>query len=379
MASGEEMEEEVSSLFEGMVLFTPSQMEYEDHHDPTPPPADAASAPSSSSSLSQPLDENIFSDLTLITPLPVKPYSSLPPAISDAAATTTNSTRSAKVEFPSILRQTSRKKKKASIRIGYGRDAPLADADDHPHQLSPLPSIAQSELNVSDLSVPPLTSHSEAKSSVAESTQSPPSTVAAPETKLSDNGTLDHIDSSYSAAMEDDPLAPPTVPAVLSKSFREEGGEEASIPIEAKFEQIRRLITEKLEHAREVAASISATRKETTKRRRKAAENVNLASIKYRELEKELEEACEAEDFEMAERLSESLAASEKEKEKFVSALRDAESECDLVDSRMQKVLEWQIAAEEEFVSLLESFALVSVKLLIFPCLNLAYSFQFMI
>ena len=85
-------------------------------------------------------------------------------------------------------------------------------------------------------------------------------------------------------------------------------------------------------------------------------ESVNSASEKYKELERELELACEAEDFERAERVSESLAEKDKEKDGLLSGLRDVELECDIVDSKMQDVLELQIAAEEEGGTLLEQF-----------------------
>ncbi|KAA8544657.1 hypothetical protein F0562_019496 [Nyssa sinensis] len=49
----------------------------------------------------------------------------------------------------------------------------------------------------------------------------------------------------------------------------------------------------------------------------------------------DLEEACEAEDFETTKRLSESLASVEKEKECLAIELRDAEADCDAVDSKM--------------------------------------------
>jgi excinuclease UvrABC nuclease subunit len=77
-------------------------------------------------------------------------------------------------------------------------------------------------------------------------------------------------------------------------------------------------------------------------------------------LERELEKACEAEDFERAERISDSLAALEKEKDRLLTALRDAELDYDSVDSELQGVLESRIAAEEEAAALLEQFAKVS-------------------
>ena len=64
--------------------------------------------------------------------------------------------------------------------------------------------------------------------------------------------------------------------------------------------------------------------------------------------------------------LNQSLARAEKDKPAFIAALRDAEAECDAIDSKIQEVLERQITVEEECVSLLEQFATVSV--MIHPC-----------
>ncbi|KAA8534691.1 hypothetical protein F0562_032208 [Nyssa sinensis] len=93
------------------------------------------------------------------------------------------------------------------------------------------------------------------------------------------------------------------------------------------------------------------------------ADLVHLAPLKLQDIITQRmphifkEEGCEVEDFETAERLSESLASTEKEKECMAIELRDAKADCDAVDSKMQEVLEFQIAAEEECASLLENFA----------------------
>jgi excinuclease UvrABC nuclease subunit len=44
----------------------------------------------------------------------------------------------------------------------------------------------------------------------------------------------------------------------------------------------------------------------------------------HKDLERELEEACEAEDFERAKRISDSIAALEKENDRLLMALHDA-------------------------------------------------------
>ncbi|KAK9134672.1 hypothetical protein Syun_014002 [Stephania yunnanensis] len=61
-------------------------------------------------------------------------------------------------------------------------------------------------------------------------------------------------------------------------------------------------------------SEVSKLRKEVARKRRKAAKNVNLSAVNYRELEEELEEACEAEDFERANRVSERLSEVENER-----------------------------------------------------------------
>ncbi|KAJ0866331.1 putative UVR domain-containing protein [Helianthus annuus] len=116
-------------------------------------------------------------------------------------------------------------------------------------------------------------------------------------------------------------------------------------------------VAEKLDYARGMVASVSGKRKEVIRKRRKAAEELNSVSVKYKEMEKELEEAVESEDFETAERVSDGLAAAEKEKEVLSVALREAEAECDAIDLKMQEALEMQIVAEEECAALLQSFA----------------------
>jgi UvrB/uvrC motif len=68
--------------------------------------------------------------------------------------------------------------------------------------------------------------------------------------------------------------------------------------------------------------SITSKRKKLALRRRNVEEELNKASAKYKELEKELEEACEAEDFESAERISNSLASMKNDKNQLHLDLR---------------------------------------------------------
>ena len=386
----------MDSLFEGMVLFNPSQLtsdqdqqnhpqqqEEEDHqdnhHDPINPPppipidaptttATTADSDSTTSSLnsnshssSQPLDENLFSDLTIVAPLETLPQSqnsSSTPSIS----TTTTTTRA----IPSISRQVSRKKKRAGLRIGYGRDG-SRDAYSHfsPSDLDPDSHSIQSDA-LDDL--PHTEDHN---------------LVSATPTKIDhdddDNQTTTQVQQEeqheekevQEEQHEEKEVQDEQQEAKEVQEERQEAKEVQEEKGEMSLEDIKAQIAEKLKGARELVASVSAARKESIRRRRKAAENVNVALIKHRELEKELEEACEAEDFERAERVSNSLAAAEEEKQSFHIALREAEAESDANESNMQEALQAQIAAEELCVSLLHNFATVSTLFFSFP--NYAY------
>ncbi|KAM3759000.1 hypothetical protein ACB098_01G087700 [Castanea mollissima] len=358
----------MDSLFEGMVLFNPSQLasdqdqqnhhqeqqqqgHQDNHHDPiNPPPPIPIDAPtttattadsesttpslnSNSHSSSQPLDENLFSDLTIVAPLETLPQSQNSSSTPSISTTTTRA-------IPSISRQVSRKKKRAGLRIGYGRDG---SRDAHSH-FSPLDLDSDSHSIQSDSldDLPHTEDHN---------------LVSSTPTKIDD----DDDDNQTTAQVQQEEQRE------AKEEQQEEAKEEQQQQQEAKkveeekgelsLEDIKAQIAEKLKGARELVASVSAARKESIRRRRKAAENVNVALIKHRELEKELEEACEAEDFEKAERVSDSLAAAEEEKLSFLIALREAEAESDANESNMQEALQAQISAEELCVSLLHKFA----------------------
>ena len=106
---------------------------------------------------------------------------------------------------------------------------------------------------------------------------------------------------------------------------------------------------------------VTVKRKEFIKKRRKAVEELGVVSDKYKEMEKELEEAVETEDFEMAERVSDGLASAERDRERLLVVVREVEADFDAVELKMQEALEMQIVAEEECAGLLERFAVVSL------------------
>lgn len=290
-------DDEMDSLFEGMVLFTPSQLaaeqslEEEDVPKANPNP-NKSESPAKSNDIdtrieaavsSEPLEENLFSDLTL--QLQTQPQSS--PSIT---YTKTKSSR--------------KKKRAAGLRIGYGRDTT-------PH-----------------------------------SSSAPDDDDAGDDDDVT--CTIDEADANAEASSKNS-YSSISVPVVVNEINNNDPHQ--------RFEYLRSVISDKLNRARELAASVSAARKDSIRRRRKAADDVELASLRHSQLEKQLDEACEAEDFEAAQRISDLLAAAETHQQSLLIALRDAEAHCDAIDSKMYNVLVSQIAAEQDCASLLDHFS----------------------
>ncbi|KAK9668691.1 hypothetical protein RND81_13G078800 [Saponaria officinalis] len=361
--------DDMDSLFEGMILFPPQTVVKNDATDVVSSTMDSCtSGLSTVASLStEPLDENLFSDLTVITPSYTETTETKMELPSDPSPVMTSSTLKTDARGApavSIFRQTSRKKKRAGLRIGYGRDSQLAD------ELEPgSDSFDSLPIAENSLSVPPPTTQTDF---VVEEDKNQETVLVSSHASHeqvntcaiqheSECGEEERLSKQINKDLSEDLN-------VASMSFEEEEEslmtlrqekEENTVSdtVEGKYDRIMAEISDKLKHVREQASSISIEKKESRRRRRKASENVELASERYKEIEKKLEEACETEDFEMADRLSESLAAAEKEKEGLLNALRDSEAYCDAIDSKLEEALEHQITIEEECVSLLQLFS----------------------
>ncbi|VVB07633.1 unnamed protein product [Arabis nemorensis] len=288
--------DDMDSLFEGMELFTPSQIAVTSEDTAISPPRSEdnerkthiTAAPSPAPSEPEPLDENLFSDLTIVSPV-----QHLPQPI-DAVSSSSETSTTAK----NYGRQVSRRKKRAAgLRIGYGRheiNSLDEDEDD---------SVSQQSDSVSQLP----DSVSQVSDSVSQ--------------------VSDSVDQSLESGVGS-----------------------------SRLELVKAQIEGKLTRALEMAASVAAARKNAIRKRRQASENLRLASATHDELEKQLEEAIEAEDFDAAERISESLAAAERDKQALMALLRQAESDCDAIETKMEEVLLAQISAEEDSASLLRGF-----------------------
>uniref|UniRef100_A0ACD5ZN28 Uncharacterized protein n=1 Tax=Avena sativa TaxID=4498 RepID=A0ACD5ZN28_AVESA len=362
------------SLFEGMVLFAPSLSADpaeapEPPKPPTPRPASAAAAADADSDTgaasSQPLDEDLFSDLTLLAPQPPldqdqhhtqgqdqnhRPASPAPVSPPAAAALSRQPSSSA-------LR-----KKKRAVRIGYGRSPQPAPA------LPPTAAIATTTTTAADAAATATVIPTASSSGSLPIPDALPHD-AAPPVPSQYPDQLDNGGEEVAVVVDPDANSLDVKENGNSLDVEEEAKDEdgenevgrgtvaAAMGIEERLALLRSQMSSKLDLIQQRAAAVAAKRRQLAGRQRKAAEDVGSAASKHKDLERELEEACEAEDFETAERISDSLAALEKEKDRLLTALRDAELNYDSVDLELQEVLESRITMEEEAAALLEQFA----------------------
>ncbi|CAI9115343.1 OLC1v1016226C1 [Oldenlandia corymbosa var. corymbosa] len=343
-----ENEDDMDSLFEGMVLFTTptpaddaipstsvsalnsdhhcqsSQLEegeeaHHPHHQKNNSlPSDSTSSTSAATPVpaSVPLDENLFADLNLIG-------DKLPEEEEEEEEVKEDRNHG---HPRRLISSSSRKKKRAAgLRIGYGRDVRADQHLDHDDQ------------------------------------------TQLPDTKLEDSIPIENeIDGAEQnqhqppSQEEEEEVAEAEAEAEAASSLQsqdEEAKPSTTGTIEMRFEEIKGQIAQKLNAARQAISSVSAARKDAIKNRRKAAQLLSAASSKYIQLEKELEDAIETEDFEKAERLGDTLASADKHREVLLVALKDAESRCDDLESQMRVALESQIEVEEASASLLLQFS----------------------
>jgi hypothetical protein len=331
--------DDVNSLFEGMVLFAPEPVTAEEPA-PTPGPEPPAARPEADEAASQnpaaprPLDEDLFSDLTLLAPQEPSPLEQQLPlgedrafpapaaALSSPVAAPSSTVPARFASAPALSRQpssSSLRKKKRAVRIGYGRSPQPAPPAPLPISTIPAAAVATISASSTMLDAPPPPQVEQVDVYVNGDEQD---TVK----------VLDPVDNSLrveEGAKEED-------------GAEENGGDGiavAEVGILERLAILRSQISGKLESIQQRAAAVVAKRRQLAARRRKLAEEVGSAASRHKDLERELEEACEAEDFERAEGISNSIAALEKEKDQLLMALRDAEIDYDSVDSELQDAL----------------------------------------
>jgi len=405
-------QDELDSLFEGMVLMTPSQIDtLETPAQPQRNPENESSI--STSAVSQPLDVNLFSDLNLCSinedPVDENPKfvaldSNRENNINDGFRKGSLLTRSVEVTGS---RQGSRRKKK-SFKIGYGRDDYSFDDglqissndlnqghnnNNHSNNILGAYSSAEVHANVddqgvqvqineskeepkfdfldnSDLSIDGKKEGSDeihmiqrpSSEEVGSSVDTPNLEITADKNEsdvveAAEKCESNHIESvlQNSVEIENADFDVTRQSDHQPISVEPTGESPRGHSIEKNLVDIKDRLSMKLKELQEKAASISISRKAAAQRRRQAAEEVSIASNKYKEIEKELEDACEREDFERAESLSESLLTVENSKEAALNTFRSAEADCDSMVLKMQEILELQVAVEEEGICLLQS------------------------
>lgn len=224
------------------------------------------------------------------------------------------------------------------MRIGYGRQDSLS-SNDLPQSQSP-PSNSETRTGPVD-SAGPGPGPGPADSPIAIATDAA-AAVILPSNEY----------DSYRSEVTEDECRTHNEEEEIEEEVEEEEEDD-----ETELRQTKARIHEKLSEARQLVISASAARKDSIRNRRKAVEEANLASVRHMELEKQLEEAIEAEDFERAEKVSERLSASEKEKQALYNSVREADAAIDALDSKLQQALDSQIAAEEECALLLDHYA----------------------
>ncbi|XWS28034.1 hypothetical protein CRYUN_Cryun25bG0031400 [Craigia yunnanensis] len=318
--------DEMDSLFEGMVLFTPSQFA-EDHEqeqeqkqdlDHPEPESQNSTQQQQQHQVQEPLDENLFSDLIVQTPLDQPEPEAEPESVLPSATA-----------FSRQMSSSYRKKKRANgFRIGYGRDYQINNNTDGHDTEFRIAYGRDDEIN---------------DNTDGHDDNHPASQPSTLHTSTTTTTTISLVSNSDSQSHQG--------------QAQQQQQQQSINDVEAQFEQIKAQIADKISRARELAATVSAARKDSIKRRRKATDDLHLATIRVGDLEKQLEDACEAEDFEAADRINESLAAADKDKQALLTALRDAEAQCSSIDSKMLEVLNCQIAVEEDCASLLHRFS----------------------
>jgi hypothetical protein len=134
----------------------------------------------------------------------------------------------------------------------------------------------------------------------------------------------------------------------------------SDLSIEERLAFIKSEIAANTQRVQDTIAAVSKARKAAAQKRRQATEKVSGTSAKLKQVEEEVEAACEREDFDKAESLNEALKIAEKAREEALQEFRDAELEYDKYATKMQEVMEMQAAIEEKGCMFLDQLALVT-------------------
>ncbi|BFI28515.1 hypothetical protein MPTK2_2g20280 [Marchantia polymorpha subsp. ruderalis] len=124
--------------------------------------------------------------------------------------------------------------------------------------------------------------------------------------------------------------------------------------IEERLQYVQELVAREMTVLQGRNSVVSALRKAAVQDRRQAAERASAASTRCKNLEAELNAACENEDFEKADALSESVAEAENAMHQATEDFKLSEAKCDSAASKVQEILDLQVATEEEGARIFE-------------------------
>ncbi|KAH7443941.1 hypothetical protein KP509_02G057100 [Ceratopteris richardii] len=127
-----------------------------------------------------------------------------------------------------------------------------------------------------------------------------------------------------------------------------------NLSMEERFLNLKVAVANNIDLIHAKIAAVSQARKEAAQKRRHLAGKVSQTSMRFREVEEEIQAACEKEDFETAEQLDEALARAQEAKQAAIDEFSAAELEYDNCSSKMHEVVELLITTEEEGFSLFE-------------------------
>ncbi|EFJ17064.1 hypothetical protein SELMODRAFT_421344 [Selaginella moellendorffii] len=392
------------SLFEGMdfVLSVAPEQDLDGEREPSPPVSAVAEAPPPpvESSSRGALDEDLFTGMSMLSIsssqeaadssgngearislsdtscMGRKSFDTILAAYDSAPSAGTKATSTSTISISS--RGGAGRKKKKSLRIGYGRDN--EDGEDremvfsdqaeikklvHASEVVELGtsfpesdgvSVSASEFSQQEMELEIEDELADDTKVFKEDTQvftKEDSEIAKEITKAGD----EKEEKTLHASVEESKtvvLVVETAPEVEDNV--DTNDPKSTLAMRRRLEAIQEDIARKLRDLEAKAAEASSSRKMAAQVRRRAAEELSSTTAKRKALEVELECACEREDFDLADRLSQEVADAEKSLELADVAFKEADSKYDLAAVEMETIVSLKISIEEEGAAALAEF-----------------------
>ncbi|XP_024543556.1 myosin heavy chain, cardiac muscle isoform-like [Selaginella moellendorffii] len=398
------------SLFEGMDFVLSVAPEQDGEREPSPPVSAVAEAPPPpvESSSRGALDEDLFTGMSMLSIsssqeaadssgngearislsdpscMGRKSFDTILAAYDSAPSAGTKATSTSTISISS--RGGAGRKKKKSLRIGYGRDN--EDGEDremvfsdqaeikklvHASEVVELGtsfpesdgvSVSASEFSQQEMELEIEDGLADDTKVFKEDTQVFPkedSEIAREITKAGDEKeekTLHaSVEESKTVVLVEAARVVETAPEVEDNvDTNDPKSSTVTLAMRRRLEAIQEDIARKLRDLEAKAAEASSSRKMAAQVRRRAAEELSSTTAKRKALEVELESACEREDFDLADRLSQEVSDAEKSLELADVAFKEADSKYDLAAVEMETIVSLKISIEEEGAAALAEF-----------------------